>query len=213
MSVTEALSHADSLEISSDSPTRVLLPAVESMESKRHTSYRSYSTNVYIQIHWRTALKLLGKTTRTQIVLSPETPWTLYNYIYLKITKQMVPNIDGTMGHTINTRKHPRHETQCVIQYPTNRHPAQSLQENAITVFRPRLYNSLPKYLRDIESVKTEKFKFELHKFLELITDQPKMPNYFTSSGSNSILDQLIHLMAQGIYQSGGVPDSATEQS
>ena len=102
---------------------------------------------------------------------------------------------------------------QCVIQYPTNRNPAQSLQENAITVFRPRLYNLLPKYRRDIESVKTEKFKFELDKFLELISDQPKILNYVTASGRNSILDQLTHLRAQGIYQSGGVPDLATEQS
>ena len=68
----------------------------------------------------------------------------------------MEPNIDGTIGHTIKTRKHPRHGTHCAIQYPTNRNPAQSLQENAITVFGPGLYNSLPKYLRDIESVKTE---------------------------------------------------------
>ena len=124
----------------------------------------------------------------------------------------MVPNIDGTMGHKKITRKHPRHGTYWVIQYPTNRNPAQSLQENAIIVFGPRLYNWLPKYLRDIESVKTEKFKFELDKFLELIPDQPKMPHYVTASGSNSILDQLTHLRAQGIYQSGGVPDSATEQ-
>ena len=29
-------------------------------------------------------LKLLGKIARTQIVLSPETPWTLCNYIYLE---------------------------------------------------------------------------------------------------------------------------------
>ena len=94
-----------------------------------------------------------------------------------------------------------------------NRNPAQSLQENAITVFGPRLYNSLPIYLRDIESVKTEKFKFELDKFLELIPDQLKMPNYVTASGRNSILDQLTYLRAQGIYQSGGVPDSAMEQS
>ena len=66
------------------SPTRVLLPVLESMESKRHASYRSYSMNVYIQNHWSTALKLLRKTALTQIVLSPETPWTLYNYIYLE---------------------------------------------------------------------------------------------------------------------------------
>ena len=44
----------------------------------------------------------------------------------------MVPNIDCTMGHKIKTRKPPRHETQCVIPY------------------------SLPKYLKDTESVKTE---------------------------------------------------------
>ena len=109
----------------------------------------------------------------------------------------MVPNIDGTIGPTIKTRKHPRHGTQCIIQYPTNRNPAQCLQENAITVFVSRLYNSLPKYLRDIESVKTKKFKFELDKFVDTIPDQPKMPNYVTASGSNSILDQLTDLRAQ----------------
>ena len=77
--------------------------------------------------------------------------------------------------------------------------PAQSLQENAMTVFWPRLYNSLPKYLRDIDSVKTEKFKFELDKFLELFPDEPKMHNHATAAGSNSILDQLTHMRAQGI--------------
>ena len=91
-------------------------------------------------------------------------------------------NIDGTIWHTIKTRKLPRHGTQCVILYPTNRNPAQSLQENAITVFGPLLYNSLPIYLRYIKSVKTEKFKFELDKFLDTINDQPKMPNYVTAS-------------------------------
>ena len=62
VAVAEALSHADTLEISCHSPTRILLPALESMESKRHTGYRSYSTNVYIQNHRSTALKLLGNT-------------------------------------------------------------------------------------------------------------------------------------------------------
>ena len=125
----------------------VLLPTLASMESKRHTSYRSYSTNVYIQNHWSTALKLLGKTARTQIILSPETPWTLYNDIYLE-------------DNTAYGAKY------CVIQYPSNRNPAQSLQENTITVFGPRLNNSLPKYLRDIGCVTTENLKFELDKFL-----------------------------------------------
>ena len=137
-----------------------------------------------------------------------------YIIIYIwKITQHMVPNIDGTMGHRIKTRKYKRLGTQCVIQYPTTITIEQSLQENAITVFGPGLYNSLPKYLRDIEIVNTEKFKFELGKFLELFPDKPKMLNYVTAAGSNSILDQLTYLRVQGIYQSGGVPDSATEQS
>ena len=74
----------------------------------------------------------------------------------------MVLNIVGTMGYK-ETRKDLRHGT--VIQYSTNRNPAQSLQENAITVFGSRLYNSLPKYLRDIESVKTENSNFSSTNF------------------------------------------------
>ena len=103
-------------------------------------------------------------------------------------------------------------EHSALFMYLINRNPAQSLQKNAITVFGPRLDNS-SKYLRDIESVKTEKFKFELDKFLDTFPDQPKMPNYVTTARNNSILDQLTHPRAQGIYHSGGVLDSAMEQS
>ena len=81
----------------------------------------------------------------------------------------MLLNIDGTMEHKIETRNPLIHGTQCVIQYSTNRNPPLSLKENAIIVFGPRLYNSLPKYLRAIESVKNEKSNFEQDKFLELI--------------------------------------------
>ena len=43
-------------------------------------------------------------------------------------------------------------------------------EKKAITVFGYYIwYNSLPKYLRDIGSVKTKEFKFVHGKFLELI--------------------------------------------
>ena len=122
----------------------------------------------------------------------------------------MVPNIDGTMGHKIKIGKHQRHGTQCVIQYPTNRNPALRKCNNCVWASIVQL---IAKYIRDNESVKTEHFKFELDKFLELIPDEPKMNNYVTASGSNSILDQLTHLRAQGICQSDRVSDSAMEQS
>ena len=49
---------------------------------------------------------------------------------------------------------HPRHGTQCVKIHQhlyckqTNKIPPQFDQKNATTVFWPRLYHSLPKYLR-----------------------------------------------------------------
>ena len=91
-----------------------------------------------------------------------------------------------------NTRHRPRHGTQFVIEYPTNRNTEQFLQENEITVFWPRLYNSLPKYLRAIESVKTEKLEFKLDEFPEFIPDEPKMPNYVTATRSNSSTDHAV---------------------
>ena len=39
------------------------------------------------------------------------------------------------------------------------------------------------------------------------------MPNYVTAARCNRILDQLSHRRAQGIYNSGGVTDSAAEQT
>ena len=91
-------------------------------------------------------------------------------------------------GAQNKNQKTPKTWNTMLIQYSTNRNPAESLQENAVTVFGPRLYNSLSKYLRVIESAKTEKFKFELDKFLELIPDEPKMRYCIPASGSNSIL-------------------------
>ena len=70
-SVNGAISHADTLEIFCHSPTWVLLLALESMESKRHTSYQSHSMNVYIQNHWSTALKTtLNYCTNSNYALS-----------------------------------------------------------------------------------------------------------------------------------------------
>ena len=127
-------------------------------------------------------------------------------YIW-KITQHMVPNIDGTMGYKIETRKHPKHGTQCFIQYPTITNPAQFLQENAITV----LCLGCTTHCQNIWTSKVLKLKnsnFELDEFLELILREPKMPNYVTAARSNSIIDQLSHLRAQKIYQGGGVPYS-----
>ena len=60
-----------------------------------------------------------------------------------------------------------------------------------------------------MRSVKTEKLKFQLDKFLELISDQPKLPNYVTTARINIIIiDRLSHRRAPGIYDGDEVSDS-----
>ena len=45
------LSYVDTREVSCHSLIIVLLSALESLEGKKYTSYRNYSTDVYIQNH------------------------------------------------------------------------------------------------------------------------------------------------------------------
>ena len=63
-----------------------------------------------------------------------------------------------------------------IVQQPTNRDPAKSLQENAITVFGRWLYDSLPKYLRDIERVKLKKSNLRSTNFKNSFLISPKGP-------------------------------------
>ena len=56
------------------------------------------------------------------------------------------------MGHKIKPETIQDKEHSVLQQTETQNNP---LKEKAITVIGPHLYNSLPKYLRDIESVKT----------------------------------------------------------
>ena len=81
--------------------------------------------------------------------------------------------------------------------------------------------SSLPKYLREMGLACTpsllpkhlrEMFT-KLHKCLELIPGETKMPNNVTAAWNNSILDQLAHCRALRIYQGGEVLDSAMEQA
>ena len=141
---------------------------------------------------------------------------SIYGAINIWCHQYMVPNIDGTMGHNGAHKKDQKtSKTWNTVRYSVSnkQKPSTIPSRQCNNCIWASVVQLAAKYLPDIESVKTEKFKFELDKFLELIPDEPKIPNYVTASGSNSILDQLTHLRAQGIYQSGGVPDSAMGQS
>ena len=71
------------------------------------------------------------------------------------------------------------------------------LREQSFQYNGPKLFNSLPKYLRNISKVSVEEFKEKLDKYLELIPDEPNVEgltpsacDMFTAAPSNSIVDQ-----------------------
>ena len=96
------------------------------------------------------------------------------------------------------------------IENRSNRNPAQTLQEEGITAFGPRLHNWLTSNLRDMISVKIKKFKLKVEKFIEFIPDDPKIPNHANAARNNSILDHLSHRRAHGICNGGGVSAGLT---
>lgn len=117
-------------------------------------------------------------------------------YVHKILTGSAVNNLDlkfsihPRLGRLCNIRKsHPRATTS-----------VKTLKENSFVSRGPKLYNSLPKYLRDTNYTSHEKFKHALDKFLKTIPDQPKLPHYHLRATSNSITDQLALRRADGEY-------------
>ena len=70
------------------------------------------------------------------------------------------------------------------------------MRDQSFQVNGPRLFNCLPKNLRDVKKVTVDKFKEKLDNFLALMPDQPKIGdlipstcNQLTARPSNSLLD------------------------
>ena len=89
---------------------------------------------------------------------------------------------------------HLRFERTCVRRSLSNcSQRFKTIQAGSFTCAGPRLFNCLPREIRDLTGITTEAFKRRLDKFLENIPDEPPVPHGPTSRGaaSNSIIDQL----------------------
>lgn len=84
---------------------------------------------------------------------------------------------------------------KCIQSHTSSECPTKikTLQHNNLSKKGARLFNCLPKYIRNITGTSTEAFKKELDKFLATIPDQPGVPGYTASrpATSNSIAAQL----------------------
>lgn len=57
-----------------------------------------------------------------------------------------------------------------------------------------KIFNSLPKDIRNTTKVTVEKFKNQLNIFLCKIPDQPNIPGYRKPAQSNSVADQMLYM-------------------
>ena len=64
-------------------------------------------------------------------------------------------------------------------------------RESSLPIKGGRLFNSLPRALRDINTGTVHQFKAELDAWLTLVPDQPSIPGRQQAAKSNSILDQV----------------------
>ena len=64
-------------------------------------------------------------------------------------------------------------------------------KEASLGVKGARIFNLLPVWIRTLNGVNVEKFKYELDRFLYGVPDQPTVPGRPRAATTNSLLDQL----------------------
>ena len=118
-----------------------------------------------------------------------------YLIIYTwKILENMVPNVG------MQCRAHPRLGRLCGVPYANHRARAaiRNLKNSFISVTGAKLFNTLPKNVRDLSNVNVDTFKRQLDKFLQDLPDEPPIPGYHRRALSNSVVDQVALMRADG---------------
>ena len=64
-------------------------------------------------------------------------------------------------------------------------------KEASLPVKGPKLFNSIPRDLRDQSYGSVDSFKHGLDMWLSTIPDEPTIPNYQRAAITNSLLDQI----------------------
>ena len=116
-----------------------------------------------------------------------------YRILYVwKILQNIVPNV-GENG--IKSRSSIRHGRFCLVPKPISTASAevQQLKEGSFCVNGVKLFNSLPKSLRNLKDVDLSTFKQKLDKFLSTVADEPQCPGYTARrrAASNSLLHMI----------------------
>jgi hypothetical protein len=130
-----------------------------------------------------------------------------YQIIYLwSILEAKVPNIISTSGSPlIRTQSEADSRNGRTIRVPTlKRSPYSSLRSHSLPFHGAKLFNSLPRSLRNRTDISKVTFKKEMDVWLNKILDQPLIRTYtqYRLANTNSILDMVMSSTHRGGEQS-----------
>ena len=137
-----------------------------------------------------------------------------YSIIYTyKILEELAPNLTV---NKVKSKFSDRRGRLCVIP-PIANHQCPSAIRNAkeasFPIRGPRLFNCLPKHLRNTTGVSVDTFKRKLDRFLATIPDQPTVDGYYgmRAANSNSLVD-VIPTMMRAEATAGDLQDVNTAE-
>ena len=122
-----------------------------------------------------------------------------YVVLYVwKIVQQFAPNLLG--NDRIVIVESLRRGRLCLVPSLNHRAPAyvQSLRENSFSVCGPKLFNVMPRHIRDFDGLLTT-FKGRLDTFLATVPDKPMTPQYYQCSAGNGLIDQLAQMRVESL--------------
>ena len=95
-------------------------------------------------------------------------------------------------GYSLNSLQNPRRgRLVAVADYPSQAPSSvKRAREASLSVQGARLFNIIPRHLRDISTGTVDQFKAELDSWLSTVPDQPTIPGRLRAAQSNSLLDQ-----------------------
>ena len=104
-----------------------------------------------------------------------------YIIIYIwRIIKGQVPNVSHSDHAGIKYVWHPRRGRNCtvpVVNLRGSRH-FQTIRYASFGVRGPRLFNTLPKSIKNITGCSVDTFKHSLDKYLSTVPDEPQIRGY-----------------------------------
>ena len=109
-------------------------------------------------------------------------------YIIIQVWKMLeglAPNLNPSLKIQVNMQQR-RGRTLHVHKLATTPSHLQQIKRQSIRCYGVKLFNSLPKAVRNITNTSTEKFKHALDKFLQCVADIPYLRSGVNNSSANS---------------------------